>query len=124
MEASIQATDIPDNLQVQVPGHHNRVNATLAITLAEMLDVSSDDAIKAMASFQGVDRRMSVRFTSEHAIVIEDYAHHPTELIATIKNGKTYEWDPISLYTNGAYVKRNPIDLTGLLVTLRNSVIL
>ncbi len=66
-------------------GNFQRINAALAIKAAEILEVSPETAIKALADFPGVDRRMTVHFQSDDYVVIEDYAHHPTEVQAAIE---------------------------------------
>ena len=59
-------------------------NAHLAIRAAELLGVDAAEAERALESFAGVARRMSIRFSSVELTVIEDYAHHPTELASSI----------------------------------------
>ena len=66
-----------------VPGRHNRINATLAVCQAVKLGVAESAAIDAVGSFQGVDRRLSLRYSGA-VDVIEDYAHHPSEVEAGI----------------------------------------
>lgn len=60
-------------------------NALLAIRAAELLGVEAEEAEKALASFAGVARRMTVRFRSPSLVVLEDYAHHPTELASSLE---------------------------------------
>lgn len=59
---------------------HQKWNGFLAIRAAELLGVHHDDAQKALENFPGVDRRMTFHFESDDFILIEDYAHHPTEV--------------------------------------------
>ncbi len=77
--------DVRSDLQLLVPGDHNRINATLSIRMAARLSVAEADAVRAMQTFPGVDRRQSVRYEGSGVLVIEDYAHHPTEVRATIQ---------------------------------------
>ena len=70
-------------LDLLVPGRHNRINATLAVCQAVKLGVAESAAIDAVGSFQGVDRRLSLRYSGA-VDVIEDYAHHPSEVEAGI----------------------------------------
>ncbi len=65
---------------LRVPGRHNRSNAALAIRMAVKLGLAEEDARRAILSFQGVDRRLSIRWAENGITVVEDYAHHPTEL--------------------------------------------
>ena len=72
--------------ELPLPGLHNRMNAAVAVKVCETLGVSREDAVVALASFPGVSRRMSERGRSGDGtrILVEDYAHHPTELEATL----------------------------------------
>ncbi len=76
--------DLP--LDLPIPGRHNRIDAALAIATASRLGVDPAAAQAALHSFPGVDRRLSVRYRSAsgETVVVEDYAHHPTELHAAI----------------------------------------
>ncbi len=67
-------------------GMHNRINAAMAVKACEALGVAANDAIAALDDFPGVSRRMSERAKSADGsrILLEDYAHHPTELDATL----------------------------------------
>jgi len=78
--------DIPADLELAVPGQHNRSNACLALLVTDALGVPRADAVQALRSFHGVDRRLTVRFRTPHdrRVVVEDYAHHPTELRASL----------------------------------------
>ncbi len=71
-------------LELIPAGRHNQINANLAIAVATRIGVAEQDAANAMRSFLGVDRRLSVRYQSRGLAVIEDYAHHPTEVKVTI----------------------------------------
>lgn len=79
--------DLPAGLALAVPGEHNRKNAAVAVAVATALGVPADQAAAALASFQGVSRRLSERYCSPGAreIVVEDYAHHPNELRASLQ---------------------------------------
>ncbi len=83
----LREKDIPRELAAAVTGRHNQLNGALAAAAAERFGVSSDSAIAALADFPGVERRMSTRFRTpdKQQVIIEDYAHHPTELEATLQ---------------------------------------
>ena len=68
-------------------GAHNRQNAAIAVAAAQMLGVPREDAIVALRSFPGVQRRLTVRWQSEdrQCAFVDDYAHHPTELTASLQ---------------------------------------
>ncbi len=83
----LTAADLPDRLRQQLVGEHNLIDAALAIAAAKLLGVSEAQAVEALARFPGVQRRMSVRLCTpdRQSVIIEDYAHHPTELAATMQ---------------------------------------
>lgn len=68
-----------------VPGEHNRKNAAAALAAAEFLGITMHEAAHAVAEFQGTWRRLELRgSTKEGVIVYDDYAHHPTEILASL----------------------------------------
>lgn len=67
-----------------VPGEHNVRNALAAITVADELGVSPQTAANALSKFLGVDRRFQILGEFAGAIIVDDYAHHPTEIRATL----------------------------------------
>ena len=71
-----------DNCQVKVPqpGQHNGFNAAIALKAAEKCGINTAQAKLALHSFQGVSRRCTIHANGDKHILIEDYAHHPTEL--------------------------------------------
>src|SRR6185312_9341725 len=69
---------------LQVPGHHNILNATAAVAAGIGLDVPADKISGALTQFRGVDRRFQLKGTSEGVAVVDDYGHHPTEIRATL----------------------------------------
>ena len=68
-----------------VPGEHNVRNALAAIGVARHLGVDSEQIAKGLAKFLGVDRRFQILGDYLGAIVVDDYAHHPTEIRATLQ---------------------------------------
>ena len=70
--------------RLKMPGVHNVYNATLAAALANYAGVSGATIAKGLSSFKGIKRRFE--FHSESPVLIEDYAHHPTELNALISS--------------------------------------
>ncbi len=76
-------------LALQVPGEHNAQNALAAAAAADCLGVPAPDILTALADFRGISRRMEYRGTLNGARVFDDYAHHPTEIAATLKTART-----------------------------------
>lgn len=72
-------------LWLSVAGEHNLINATMAIAACKTCGVDPRDAAAALASFSGVDRRMTEVGKVNGALVVDDYGHHPTEIRATLK---------------------------------------
>lgn len=71
-----------ENLTFNLPGRHNLTNAIMALGMAILAGSPTDCLPKALASFAGVKRRFSYKIKTEKLVLIDDYAHHPTELDA------------------------------------------
>ncbi len=77
--------DIFNRLKLRVLGYHNRVNALGAFMLSREFGIPEDIIFKSLAEFQGVKRRLEHFSSSNNKIlIIDDYAHHPTEIRASI----------------------------------------
>lgn len=76
------------NVSLQVPGEHNVRNALAALSVAAMLGLPLDEAAKALSEFAGTGRRFEIRGEKNGIIIIDDYAHHPTEIRATLAGAK------------------------------------
>ncbi len=70
------------NITFGLPGHHNLMNALMALAMAKTFGSPTDSIAKALASFRGVQRRFSYQIKTEDLVYIDDYAHHPTEINA------------------------------------------
>jgi UDP-N-acetylmuramate--alanine ligase len=70
---------------LHVPGRHNVLNATAAVAIGVQLGVAPDGIAAGLASFRGVDRRFQVKGTVRGVTVVDDYGHHPTEILATLR---------------------------------------
>ncbi len=69
---------------LEQPGRHNAFNALAAIAVGIELDLSFEQVAKGLNGFSGVDRRFSERARVNDVIVVDDYAHHPVEILATL----------------------------------------
>jgi UDP-N-acetylmuramate--alanine ligase len=70
---------------LKMPGKHNVLNAVAAIGVGMELGMSFEDCAKGLDEFSGVRRRFQVKGEAQGITVVDDYAHHPTELDATLK---------------------------------------
>ncbi|HEX3421886.1 MAG TPA: UDP-N-acetylmuramate--L-alanine ligase [Sphingomicrobium sp.] len=73
-----------EGVHVPIPGRHNVQNALAAIAVALELGISDTDILRAFERFDGVKRRFTRIGVADGAIIIDDYAHHPTEIRAVL----------------------------------------
>ncbi len=76
---------MPDNLRLQIVGQHNILNATAAFSMAKALEISENISIKSLNKFRGTARRLETIGKVKGALIIDDYAHHPEEVKATLE---------------------------------------
>jgi UDP-N-acetylmuramate--alanine ligase len=72
------------SVHLQVPGVHNVRNALAALAVVDQLGLPFEDAANSLSEFRGTGRRFDVRGEARGITVIDDYAHHPTEIKATL----------------------------------------
>lgn len=77
-------------VSLRVPGEHNVANAVAALEAARLAGAEPDAAVRGLAGFSGAERRFQLLGSSERgALVYDDYAHHPTEIAATLCAART-----------------------------------
>lgn len=92
-EFNVLHKNIPiGNITVNIPGLHNVKNALATVAVALELGLKFEDISVAIDNFTGVNRRFEVRGNYNGAILIDDYAHHPTEIKATLHAARS-GWD-------------------------------
>jgi UDP-N-acetylmuramate--alanine ligase len=69
-------------VKIYLPGKHNVLNAVAALAMANSYGISLQVIAKALLSFKGIKRRFSYKIKTDNLVLIDDYAHHPTEIIA------------------------------------------
>ncbi|NJD59174.1 MAG: UDP-N-acetylmuramate--L-alanine ligase [Anaerolineales bacterium] len=79
-----QPFEMAQPVNLRLPGKHNVQNALAALAIAHQLQLPLDNASKALSEFKGTSRRFDVRGNIGGIVIIDDYAHHPTEIRATI----------------------------------------
>lgn len=77
-------------IQLSVPGYHNVSNALTCIAAAELLEIPTETIKQGLLAFTGTDRRFEYKGMMNGVTIIDDYAHHPTEILATLKAAKNY----------------------------------
>lgn len=75
---------------LSVPGEHNVYNALAALALSDLLGLPTDTVLDALRDFHGTDRRFEYKGQIGGVTVIDDYAHHPTEITATLQAAQNY----------------------------------
>jgi UDP-N-acetylmuramate--alanine ligase len=78
----------PLNVTINLPGRHNVLNSLAAVAVATELEIPDAAIQRALAQFQGIDRRLQqlgeLKWPGGHALLIDDYGHHPREVVATL----------------------------------------
>lgn len=77
-------------ISLGVAGEHNIYNALSAIALSDLLSIDFSAVSSALLHFNGTQRRFEYKGTVNDAVIIDDYAHHPTEITATLKAASKY----------------------------------
>ena len=91
------------DVALRVPGTHNVQNALAALGAGFALGVSLDEMRAGLIQFGGVDRRFQRLCDVAGVTIVDDYAHHPTEIIATLQAARAHpirravSWQPFSL---------------------------
>jgi UDP-N-acetylmuramate--alanine ligase len=85
----VRAAGAPLTVTVNLPGTHNVLNSLAAIVVASEIGIEDAAIQRALANFQGIDRRLQhiadVETASGRVTIIDDYGHHPTEVAATLE---------------------------------------
>ena len=86
----VRGDDIePVEFELAVPGLHNRLNAACALAALELAGFDRSAAAEAIAGFRGAGRRLEGHGSTGDVLLVDDYAHHPAELAATIAAART-----------------------------------
>lgn len=76
-------------IALSVPGRHNILNALAAIAMGRHLHLSFDAIAKGLSAFTGVGRRFELKGKKDGITIVDDYAHHPTEIAATLSSARS-----------------------------------
>ena len=86
----MQSNGKEEVFSLHVPGEHNVYNAMAAIALANLLGIADDITAAALLHYGGTDRRFEYKGKVNGFTIIDDYAHHPTEIRATLTAAGNY----------------------------------
>ena len=86
--AVFRAEENLGDIQLNVPGEHNVLNSLAAVVLGLELGLSFETIQSGIATYQGVRRRFEIKGIHKDIMVVDDYAHHPTEIEATLNAAK------------------------------------
>ena len=80
-------------LELQVPGHHNVLNAAACLAMGLALGLPAHQLLEGLHSFRGAGRRFELKATEHGIRIIDDYGHHPTEIKVTLDAARRYAGD-------------------------------
>jgi UDP-N-acetylmuramate--alanine ligase len=87
--AALREGRAPLSVTLNLPGRHNVLNSLAALTVATELEIPDEAIQRALANFQGIDRRLQqlgeISWPGGRALIVDDYGHHPTEVAATLE---------------------------------------
>ena len=86
---------ITGHIRLAVPGYHNIYNALAMCCCVRPLGLKPEDAVRAAEQFHGTGRRFEIKGECNGAVIVDDYAHHPTELAATLATAKEMGYDRV-----------------------------
>lgn len=90
IRVKIQGPDTAYEMETRLPGHHNLMNFLACAAAADVVGISGETVKQAMASFSGVRRRQDVRGIKNRITIMDDFAHHPSAVAATIRAVKPF----------------------------------
>lgn len=92
-------------LYLHVPGKHNIANALAAIIVCLDAGLSFAEIAQALSTFRGAKRRFQIIGEAKDILVVDDYAHHPTEIAATLKGAKASGRRVIAIFQPQRYTR-------------------
>ena len=87
-----RAEECLGEIELNVPGEHNILNSLAAVTLGLEMGLSFKSISKGIQAYSGVRRRFDIKGVHNEIFVVDDYAHHPTEVEATLQSARS-GWD-------------------------------
>ena len=84
----VRRGEVLEPITLQMTGRHNVLNALAAVAVADELEIDYSATRAALEEFGGIQRRFTVRGTEDDIMVVDDYAHHPEEIKATLAGAR------------------------------------
>ena len=81
------------HLEMQIPGHHNLLNAAGCIAMGLLLEMPIHQLLEGLHNFRGAGRRFELKATEHGIRIVDDYGHHPTEITVTLQAARRYAGD-------------------------------
>jgi UDP-N-acetylmuramate--alanine ligase len=78
------------DVKLNIPGKHNILNALAVVAVADLIGADIESVVLALSKFTGADRRFQIKAEIRGVTIIDDYAHHPTEIAATLRGAKQF----------------------------------
>ncbi len=85
-------------VELIIPGFHNAMNATCAFAIASLLNINVDKILNALSSFQGIKRRLQIIGKIDNVTIVDDFAHNPDKITASLKTIKNIANRVIAIY--------------------------
>ena len=93
-----RGSEICHMVRLRTPGRHNAENALAAISACMAVGIALPDAVDALADFEGLRRRFEIIGSARGIEVIDDFAHNPDKIRATLRTARTYGVDRLLLF--------------------------
>lgn len=79
-----------EDVSLLIPGSHNILNALSVVAVVDIIGANLEAAVSSLAEFKGAERRFQMKAEINGITIIDDYAHHPTEIAATLKGARQF----------------------------------
>ncbi len=89
----VEQGEVTGHIALSAPGYHNIYNALAMCAVCREIGLTGEECASAAADFKGAGRRFEIYGECNGAVIVDDYAHHPTELRAVLSTAKTLGYD-------------------------------
>lgn len=96
-------------LRLHLPGRHNLSNAAAALLVGYQAGLDFEPMAQALSTFRGTKRRFEILGRAQDILVVDDYAHHPTEILATLQAAKSTGHRVVALFQPHRYTRTDDL---------------